>query len=275
MISKNTARALAVGAFAAAVLALAPQARADEPPAAPQAPADASITAAQEAVAAPTTLDTLSRFFARDGAIRRAAADPRIVGKTVPVYYLNPAFVAGKPGVPIARLEFIAGKAVASDGQKASVWAARTGDTWRVVNIATGDDETRYAAQGARKLRGGTVFREPQIDAWYVQRGGRILPLDADATRAIGARGTSVDAYRKRVHQAYGDKLPGSAYARAGKAGGYGKDAPQAPAGHPPMNQLADGERDSGALPITGAAAGAVAVIAGALGLRRRLRRTQ
>jgi hypothetical protein len=57
-----------------------------------------------------------------------------------------------------------------------------------VVNIAGGDDETRYATEGARKLPGGTVFREPRMDARDVREGGRVLPLDQEAVRAVGAR---------------------------------------------------------------------------------------
>ena len=140
---------------------------------------------------------------------------------TVPVYTLAPEFVSGKPGAAVARIEFLATRAVSSDGQQASLWTARQGGTWQVVNIATGDDEFRYAQLGARKLPGGTVFREPQIDAWYVAKGTRVLPLDADAIRAVGSRGTTLAAYRARVRAAYADKLPGSAYAKKGGAGGY------------------------------------------------------
>jgi hypothetical protein len=144
---------------------------------------------------------------------------------TVPVRYLSPDFVAGKKGAPVARLVFMATGAVAADGREASVWTAPQGGTWQVVNIASGDDETKYAALGARSLPGGTVFHEPQIDAWYVASHARVLPLDEDARRAIGARGTTLDAYRARVHRAYADKLPGSPYATSGEAGGYGPEA--------------------------------------------------
>ncbi|NEA02596.1 hypothetical protein G3I28_25220, partial [Streptomyces sp. SID10116] len=197
----------------------------------PAAPSAASRAAAHRAAEAPKNLDTLSRFFAREGAVTKAAADPRVEGRTVPVYYLSPDFVAGKKGASIARLEFLASKAVSSDGQEASLWTVRQGGTWQVVNIATGDDETHYARVGAEKAPGGTVFHEPQINAWYVldDRDGthtRVLPLDKDATRAVGAQGTSVAAYRERVHKAYADKLPGSAYEKSGKAGGYDEPAP-------------------------------------------------
>lgn len=163
-------------------------------------PSAADRAAARRAATAPATAQTLSRFFARDGAM--AAAAPRVEGETVPVYTLAPDFVSGKPGAAVARTEFLATKAVSSDGQQASLWTARLGGEWQVVNIATGDDEFRYTRLGARKLPGGIVFREPQIDAWYVSRGTRVLPLDADAIRAVGGRGTTLAAYRARVRAA-------------------------------------------------------------------------
>ncbi|MEV5980335.1 hypothetical protein [Streptomyces sp. NPDC052114] len=218
---RHLVKAALAGSAATLLLGLAaPAASADSGPA---APSPASRAAAHEAAQAPKTLDTLSRFFAREGAVTKAAADPRIEGRAVPVYYLSPEFVAGQKGAPIARLQFLASKAVSSDGQEASLWTVEQGRSWQVVNIATGDDETHYARVGAEKVPGGTVFHEPQINAWYVQdeKHARVLPLDKDAVRAVGAEGTSVAAYRKRVQKAYGDKLPGSAYEKSGKAGGY------------------------------------------------------
>ncbi|MBZ4319635.1 hypothetical protein [Streptomyces huiliensis] len=277
---RTYARAAAAGALTAGVLSLATSAYAAPPPAAPAPPA-AGLAAARDAASASPTLDTLSRFFARDGAIARTAAKPRIEGAAVPVYALSPDFVAGKRNAPVATLEYLASKAVSADGQKASVWTAGGGTDWKVVNIATGDDETRYAAEGAKKLAGGTVFREPQVNAWYVQRADRILPLNPEAVRAVGARGTTVDAYRDRVHKAYGDKLPGSAYAKKGLAGGYGggaesQAAPAADAPAPLAAEPVGSASDSGSLSTTtlAASAGGAAL---ALGLGtvavRRLRR--
>ncbi|MEU9994943.1 hypothetical protein [Streptomyces sp. NPDC050848] len=227
----------------------------------PAMAADAPPTAAtpEKAASAPETLETLSRFFARDGAVARSEARPRVEGASVPVRVLSPEFVAGKTGAPVARVEFHASKAVASDGQTASLWTVRQADGgWQVVNIATGDDEIRYAAQGAKALPGGIVFREPQIDAWYVQKGAKVLPLDEDAVRAVGKNGTSLAAYGDRVARAYGDKLPGSAYARKGTAGGY--DTPAA--GH-----------DEPLVTAASATAGAGAALALALGATRAWRR--
>ncbi|MDJ1133158.1 hypothetical protein [Streptomyces iconiensis] len=224
-------RAAAAGALTVALLGIAPYAQAagdDKGRAAPEPPARGSAPAAQQAASDDGTLKTLSRFFARDGAVSAKKADPRIVGKAVPVYTLSAGFVtaakAGAARTPVAELEVFASEAVSSDGQRASVMAARTGGDWRVVNIATGDDETRYAAMGAKKAPGGTVFQEPQIDAWYVLRGTRVLPLDPDARKAVGAGGTSLGAFHQRVHAEYADKLPGSAYDRKGLAGGFGPE---------------------------------------------------
>lgn len=244
----------------------------------------AALAAAHEAATDAATLDTLSRFFAREGAVTRAAAAPRIMGAAVPVRSLAADFVAGEPGAAVAGLDCLASTAVSSDGQKASLWTLpEPGKDGRrqVVNIATGDDEARYTAAGARKLSGGTVFREPQIDAWYVQKGSRVLPLDRDAVGAVGADGTTLAAYRTRVRAAYADKLPGSGYARSGRAGGYGPAGEQpsaatrspSAAGRSGPAITADAAADTALTATSGAAAaGALAVLAlcGATALRRR-----
>ncbi|MGA4842673.1 hypothetical protein [Streptomyces sp. G45] len=267
-VPRTLLKATLTGSAAALLLGLgAPLASAGTGPAAPPAPSQATRDAAHDAAASPKTLDTLSRFFARDGKIAKKAAEPRVTGAAVPVYYLSPDFVAGTKGAPVARLEFLASGAVSADGQKASLWTAKQSGSWQVVNIATGDDETRYARAGAAKLPGGTVFHEPQINAWYVQKGERVLPLDQDAVRAVGADGTTVAAYQKRVHAAYGDKLPGSAYAKSGKAGGYGTEAAPEP----------EASSTDGAVTVVSSVAGAGAAVAlglsGVALVKRRSRR--
>ncbi|MEU9096263.1 hypothetical protein [Streptomyces sp. NPDC048361] len=221
---------LVPAALAVALVGLAaPHAAADQAGQTPPASAE-SKAAARQAATAPATLDTLSRFFSRDGKVALKAAAPRVEGDAVPVYALSPQFVAGKAGAPVAQLEYLASTAVSADGQKASLWTVEQGASWKVVNIATGDDESRYTAAGAAKLPGGTVFQEPQINAWYVEKGSTVLPLDEDAVKAIGAGGTTLAGYQKRVAKAYGDKLPGSAYDRSGKAGGFAEPAAAEPA---------------------------------------------
>ncbi|MFF6910382.1 hypothetical protein ACFY9Q_31130 [Streptomyces sp. NPDC012389] len=279
--------AVATALAATALLAAAPVASADEAPAPPKLTA-ATQEAAHEAASAPETLGTLSRFFAREGAVARTAAAPRIEAKTVPVRTLSAEFVAGKPGAAPSTLDYLAATAVSSDGQKASLWTVPgggAGGKWQVVNIATGDDEARYTALGARKLPGGTVFREPQIDAWYVHDASRVLPLDEDATAAVGAKGTTLNAYRTRVKEAYGDKLPGSGYAKSGKAGGYGPEAAaapgaaEAPAPGPALADAAGTGTPDTALTTVSTMAGAGALLALALGgataVRHRIRTRQ
>ncbi|MGW6843045.1 hypothetical protein [Streptomyces sp. NPDC054958] len=256
-----TLRASAAAAVlaATALLGLAPPAAAAPgggPVPQPQAVTAENKAAAAQAATTPDTLATLSRFFAREGKVSLTAAQPRIEGEAIPVNHLSPEFVAGRAGAPVARLEFLASRAVSSDGQQAALWTARTEAGWAVVNIATGDDEFRYARLGAATLPGGTVFREPQIDAWYVAGGSRVLPLDEDAVRAVGAGGTTLGAYRTRVARAYGDKLPGSPYAERGAAGGY-----------------AEGSTDAGAPVAAAVAGGAGALALGGGGVLLALRR--
>ncbi|MFF8312369.1 hypothetical protein [Streptomyces lydicus] len=282
MTKRTAVRAATTGALATLLLGLAPHAALAAPVPAPQAPARDGVAAARAAATDPATLETLARFFAAEqkrgaaaAAPGTAAAAPHIEGGTVPVYALSPDFVRGRAAVPVARLEFLASKAVAADGRTASVWTARRGGSWKVVNIASGDDETRYAAAGAARDASGTVFHEPQIDAWYLQRGDRIEPLDADARKAVGANGTTVDAYRKRVAKAYGDKLPGSAYDKRGEAGGYGPGSgtgggtgPARAAGEPAARPPAEASAVTGdRLPVTAATTVAAAAALLALGL--------
>ncbi|MER5635899.1 hypothetical protein ABT095_02950 [Kitasatospora sp. NPDC002227] len=268
---RNLARRAATATVLAAGLALAAAPLAQAESAIAAGPTTADLAAAHAAAGAPATLDRLGHFFARKGvpptqplavspaaeALAASQAAPRLTGATVPVYTLDAAFVSGQPGAAVARADFTATEAVAADGQQASVWTVQDGTGWRVVNIASGADETDYAAKAA-KGGGGTAFREPQLNAWYVLRGGRVLPLDEEARRSVGAGGVPLAAYQKLVHQRYGDKLPGSAYDKAGKGGGFELDSAEASGG-------------TSRLPLlTGAAALGVTALAGAGLLARR-----
>ncbi|MFJ9947775.1 hypothetical protein [Kitasatospora sp. NPDC091207] len=273
--------AVAVLLAAGLGLAVTPAAQADTPAGAaagtPAPVGAADLAQARGAVQDQAVLDRLGHFFARKGvpptqqltigaaeeARAASAAAPRLAGDTVPVYTLDADFVAGSPGAPVAKAEYTASKAVSADGQVASVWTVKQGGDWRVVNIASGGDETDYAAVAAGS-GGGTAFREPQLNAWYVLRAGRVLPLDDEARRSVGEAGITLAAYQRLVHQRYGDKLPGSAYDRAGKGGGYQPDATG-----PETAAVRGG---GGALPAVtaGAALGATALVGAGVALRRR-----
>ncbi|MFF2074490.1 hypothetical protein ACFVXG_06990 [Kitasatospora sp. NPDC058162] len=292
MTELSKARRAAVTALLAAGLGLAfaPAAHADGPaPGAPEAVPAADLAGARSAVQDPSVLDKVGHFFARKGVPptqqltigaaeeAKAAGDaaPRLAGDTVPVYTLDAGFVAGTPGAPVAKAEFTASKVVAADGQTASVWTVRQGDAWRVVNIASGGDESDYAAKAVGS-GGGTAFREPQVNAWYVLRDGRVLPLDDEARRSVGAGGVSLAAYQQLVHQRYGDKLPGSAYDREGKGGGYPLEtaAGGAPKAAPEAAPVAAAGGGSAVPAVTAAAAlGATALAAAGVGAGAVLRR--
>ncbi|MFJ4676345.1 hypothetical protein [Kitasatospora sp. NPDC088783] len=283
----RTARAAAAITAALALgLAAAPAHAADTPAGAPAALGTGDLAAARGATGAPAVLDQLGHFFARKGvpptqrlgisaadeARAATAAAPRLTGDTVPVYTLSAGFVSGRAGAPVAEVEFTATTAVAADGQRASVWAARQDSGWRVVNIASGSDEGDYAAEAAAD--GGTAFREPQLDAWYELKDGRVLPLDDEASRSVGAHGSTVAAYQRLVQQRYGDKLPGSGYDAAGKAGGFATEATEATGS---AGNAGSGTRTASAAPdrtaplLTAGAALGLTVLTGAgLGLRRR-----
>lgn len=269
--------AVAAAAAGACALAAAPTASAS-PAALPGTPSTADVAAARQAAGAAPVMHSLAGFMAHDGrsaghvdaaAEQRAeaAAAPRLVGPTVPVNYLNPAFVrGGSPSAPVATTVFLATEAVSADGRRASVWTARSqaaGHPWKEINLATGSDETDAAAAAARRGPDAIAFYEPQIHAWYVLDHGRVTGLNADGRRSVGASGMSLTAYRALVHGRYADKLPGSAYDREHRVGGFGytpahRAAPAA-AGRPAPAEAA----------LAGGAA-AVALAGAALVVRRR-----
>ncbi len=184
------------------------------------APGPAEMAAAHAAIDSAEIRQILGRFFATKGAPPEPGARPSTVAaqvgeQMVVVNYLNPAFVAGRSS-QVAQFAFLATPATSADGQTASLWTTRTPTgRWQVSNIASGDDEQRYATQP------GTVFREPQINAWYALRSGRIVPLNEEARNSVG-EGMPLADYQRLVAGRYADKLPGSAYANDGAAGGYG-----------------------------------------------------
>ena len=172
--------------------------------------------------------DVLVRFFAQ-APDARGPVSVEIAPDAYPVYELSPDFVAGKPGAAPGDFAYFAIPARASDGRTATLWSVRGVDgTWQVGNIASGDVEGEYA----RKLpTGAQLLHEPQVDAWYAVRDGQVTSL---------TDGKAVAGYQQIVEKRYADKLPGSAYARNGEAGGFDAtsqvmprgDGGPAPSGH-------------------------------------------
>jgi hypothetical protein len=194
------------------------------PPATP--PPDA--VAARDAAAG--LQDVLVRFFAQ-APDARGPVSVQIAPDAYPVYELSPDFVMGKPGAAPGDFAYFAVPARASDGRTATLWSVRGADgAWQVGNIASGDVEAAFAR---RLPAGAQLLHEPQVDAWYAVRDGRLTSL---SERTI----VNVADYQRTVSQRYADKLPGSPYAREGEAGGYDAtsqvmprgDGGPAPSGH-------------------------------------------
>ncbi|MEV7092158.1 hypothetical protein AB0M80_04880 [Amycolatopsis sp. NPDC051045] len=174
--------------------------------------------------------DVLVGFFAQAPGARKPVS-ARIAPDAYPVYELSPDFVAGQPGAAPGEFAYFAIPARASDGRTATLWSVRGADGgWQVGNIASGDVEGEYARQ---LPAGAQLLHEPQVDVWYAVRDGHVTALSEN--KAV----TLVD-YQRTVSQRYGDKLPGSDYARDGEAGGYDAtsqvmprgDGGPAPTGH-------------------------------------------
>ncbi|MFJ8471186.1 hypothetical protein [Kitasatospora sp. NPDC094011] len=284
MTIPRVSRALAVLALAGGgLLAAAPLATADGSPVAPVlgVPSAADLAAAGQAAKAAPVVQTLGGFFAHDGNAPAAAARPlsaaapQVVGATVPVYYLNPDFVAASSSsaaAPVAKLAFAATEARSADGRKASVWTApdpHGSRTWVEINIASGSDETDQAAAAAALGPQAVAFEEPQIRAWYALVDGQVRPLNPDAVRSVGADGITLDQYRQLVHDRYADKLPGTDYANAHLLGGLDRGSAA-----PVKTLAADSAPARGSVsPGTAGVLAAVVAVAGALGLGGLLRR--
>ncbi|MFE1753426.1 hypothetical protein [Streptomyces anandii] len=272
--------ATALVAAGACAVAAAPAAFATPASApAPKAPSGADVTAARHASETAPVMHTLAGFLAHHGQPANhnsvaaekkaeAAAAPKLVGATVPVYYLNPAFVKGRSAsVPVAEMAFMATEAVSADGQHASVWTVKSraaGHPWKQFNIASGSDETDAAAAAARHGAGAVAFYEPQIHAWYVLDHGRVTGINKDGRQSVGSSGMTVTAYQALVHKRYADKLPGSDYARNHMVGGFDYNPVR------PTTATADDGSDTPAQAALGGGAAAVALAAGAFTMRRR-----
>ncbi|MFD6066359.1 hypothetical protein [Amycolatopsis lurida] len=198
------------GLVAVALLVSAPGARADHL-------SGEDLAAAKAAADDPTLRAEIGRFFTQTGGSSRTSS-VSVVDASFPVYELSRDFVAGD-GAVAGRLAYVAVPVAASDGRTATVWSVRGDDgVWRVGNIASGDRELALAK---RLPAGATLLHEPQVDAWYALRDGRVTLLDSGASGyATGASHTLAE-YQKTVSGRYGAMLANSPYAQEGKAGGY------------------------------------------------------
>lgn len=268
MTSERTRRGarLAAGSAAlgigAALFAGYGSAMADAPP----APAPSDVAAAQRVAADQQTTEKVARYFVRldrhragqftAAGVSKAAADakaPTLDGRVHPVYSLNPAFVRGSYGsAEVATFAYLAVGARSATGQQASLWLTKGARNWEVTNIISGTEETAYPAKAGT----GTVFTEPQINAWYRLDGDRVTGLNDAARTSVGARGTTLASYQALVHARYADKMPGSKYVREGRLGGVA-----------PNTGVRTGDGDGGGVPgiaLIALAGGGLTLVTGA-----------
>lgn len=182
--------------------------------------ATSDADAAEQVAAAPETTARLSAFFVNldkrnAGKLAVGTPDvqgvaPHIAGHAQAVYTLSPSFVQSGSG-DVASFAYMAVPARSASGQEASIQLAHRGDAWVVHQITS----------AGPPAVGGTVFTEPQVDAWYRVDGARVVPLNSAAVATVGKDGVGLARYQEIVHGRYADKLPGSEYQRQHMLGGY------------------------------------------------------
>jgi len=234
------------------------------------APSTADVSAAHTAATAPAVQATAGRFLAGGGQPGLAAAAPvtPTMGRTVAVYYLNPEFITTGTSVPVATQAFLATEAKAPNGHTASVWTVRKGNTWTEINIASGSNEFVYADKAAAVSPNAKAFYEPQIHAWYALAGDKVVGLNADATKSIGAESVSIAEYQHVVNARYADKMPNTPYGKNHMVGGI-NTTPDV-SGGPKMIAAPARPAESNSAPLIGAVAGVGLLGAAGLYLRRR-----
>ncbi|GAA0633963.1 hypothetical protein GCM10010174_64210 [Kutzneria viridogrisea] len=203
---------LCAAAVTAATLLGAGLAAADP---APQLSAQ-DLAAARAATATASVHDQLVHFTYPGAARAPLAAGPSatIGGQAIPVYELSARFVTGAPGAAPGTLAYVAVPATDGAGRAATLWSARTGADWQVVNVASGN---REAALAAALPAGAYLLHEPQVDAWYAVSGDSLRSLDGETAGKV----YSTADYQRTVAARYADKLSGSRYASEGRAGGF------------------------------------------------------
>ncbi|WP_026425616.1 hypothetical protein [Actinokineospora inagensis] len=183
-----------------------------------------------------------------------------VADRGVPVYVLNPAFVAGTQGAPAGVLQYIAVTATANTGETATLRAApESPGTWAVGSVFSGNDEETLSA----RLRPDAVLlSEPQINGWYELSSTGVTLLQASLPQSPVNQFLSLAEYQKQVKSRYGDKMPGSTYEKEHGIGFARGDAP--PPAAPGLSTVA----------IVFIVIGGVVVlaVAGVLVLRRRRR---
>ncbi|SEP39269.1 hypothetical protein [Amycolatopsis saalfeldensis] len=215
-----------LAALAAAVAALVPGTASAAEWVSP--PSSADLAAAVTAAGQPRAIS-----FARSNFRQVDHAKPgriALAGRGIPVYTLNPGFVAGAAGAPAGVLGSIAVTATTDSGVKATLRASRDSSApggWVVANVLSGNDEEALSG----KLRPGSVLlNEPQINGWYDLSPAGVVLLQASLPQSPVGQFVPLPDYQRAVHDRYADKLPGSDYQHRGGIG-FAPTAARADAG--------------------------------------------
>lgn len=233
-----------------------------------------AVAAAHSDRAASIARTNLSR--SGDAAATRAN-ELDVANSGVPVYSLNPDFVRGEDGAAAGRFAYYA-VAANSPAGSVTIDAVRNdgGSGWHVAKVAGGKVESSLAAQ---LPAGAKLLNEPQLDAWYAWTGDELTLLEAGMPKLRNrvGRSFSIADYQRLVAERYGDKLPGSDYAKQQKIGGYGVGSGAAALRPTPGSDStapdSTGTEDTVLWAVGGAAVLAAAGVTVAPATRRRLRR--
>lgn len=222
----------ALGAAALAVVTLgAPAAQAADDASTELTPAPTSMTSEVPKAAAEAADSSLTGAFldgltkAPDTHMRAQALkaedepkETKATGSPVAVYVLNPQFVRDGSG-PVGRFSYAA-TPYTLRGVPATIDTVQKDGEWVAANISTGTTEQDMA----KAAKGADLLYEPQVHAWYaVDDDDTLRPLNDSAKKAIGKDKDSIsrDDYAAQVHAKYASMMPGSSYAKSGKAGGF------------------------------------------------------
>lgn len=230
----------------------------------------AAVAAAHGDRAASISRTNLSRS-GRASSARATSLD--VANSGVSVYSLNPNFVRGAQDAPAGGFAYYA---VPASSRAGTVTIAAVRDHgasgWHVAKVASGEVESSLAA---KLPAGAKLLNEPQLGAWYAWTADGVTLLKAGMPKLRGevGRSWSIAEYQRLVAGRYGDKLPGSDYAKHNMIGGYGAGSEALrPAQRSTATTSDSDTQDSVLWALGGAAVLAAAGVTAAPAARRRLR---
>lgn len=153
------------------------------------------------------------------------------------------------------KLAYAVAGVTSAGGRTATVMLAPTGTTgWHLAAVREGDTDAAFAGKADVTT---TVFTEPQIRGYYRLKLTTVEPLNDAAKQGLdGQASVSLADYQKLVKARYADKQPGSQYDTKGFSSGFATGRPPSSSSSTPL--------------IIGGSGTALALVGGAIALRRR-----